>query len=160
MRFYTTYASPIGTLWIEIADNALTGIWITGQKHFPGDLTSRASENFDHPLLTEVTNWLKEYFNGGRPDPTIIELAPEGSYFQKSVWKLLLAIPYGQTVTYGALATAIGKPNACQAVGNAVGKNPISILIPCHRVLGASGSLTGYAGGIINKQFLLKLEHE
>lgn len=160
MRFYTTCASPIGILWIETTDNALTGIWIDGQKHFPCDLSSRAVENSCHPLLMQAKNWLRDYFDGLNPDPSGLKLAPEGSAFQKDVWELLLTIPYGQTMTYGALAKAIGKPNASQAIGSAVGRNPISIIIPCHRVLGADGSLTGYAGGIRNKQFLLKLEQK
>lgn len=111
----------------------------------------------EHPVfdLTEVQ--LREYFAGKRKSFTV-PLAPEGTEFQKSVWMQLRKIPFGETITYGEQARRLGKPSAARAVGAANGKNPISILVPCHRVIGATGSLTGFAGGLDVKQKLLALE--
>ena len=102
--------------------------------------------------------WLDRYFNGEKPKISELSLAPRGSDFRQEVWKILCEIPYGQTLTYGQIASKISKTMSAQAVGGAVGHNPISILIPCHRVLGANGKLTGYAGGLDKKIELLKLE--
>jgi methylated-DNA-[protein]-cysteine S-methyltransferase len=104
-----------------------------------------------------VTRQLGEYFAGTRREFDL-ELAPRGSAFERAVWRLLTKIPYGETRTYGQLAAELGDLGAAQAVGNANGWNPISIIVPCHRVIGASGGLTGYAGGTARKRFLLSLE--
>ena len=102
------------------------------------------------------SQWLSEYFNGQMPDPNSLPVKLNGTFFQESVWNALLKIPYGQTTTYKEIAVLSGNPRASQAVGNAVGRNPISIIIPCHRVLGRNNSLIGYAEGL---KYLLTLEH-
>lgn len=111
------------------------------------------------PLLQEAANRLNEYLAGERTE-FHLPLQPEGTPFQQSCWKVLLTVPYGETITYGEQANLLGNPNASRAVGRANGMNPISIFIPCHRVIGANGSLTGYAGGVEIKKRLLDLERE
>ena len=118
---------------------------------------------YDLPVFRDATVWLDRYFAGEPLDPTELPLSPEGSPFRQLIWQLLLQIPYGQTVSYGTLAKKaadiLGKPKmSAQAVGQAVGANPIAVIIPCHRVVGADGALTGYAGGIHYKKALLELE--
>lgn len=109
------------------------------------------------PVLSQAKKQLEEYFFGNRTDFTI-PLAPHGTVFQRQVWKELQKIPYGETRTYGQIAAAVGNPRSSRAVGMANHNNPIMILIPCHRVIGSNGKLTGYAGGLDKKEFLLKLE--
>jgi methylated-DNA-[protein]-cysteine S-methyltransferase len=111
----------------------------------------------DATRLAEPIHQLTEYFNGTRRTFNL-RLAPQGTPFQQRVWQELLTIPYGETRSYGELARQIGQPNASRAVGLANGANPISIVVPCHRVIGANGTLTGYGGGLKNKQWLLTLE--
>lgn len=135
--------------------NALTGLWFVGQRHFPENLSK--IEEGDCLVFDQTKVWLEAYF-AKKPLPPLPDVAPQGTAFQQAVWAQLQTIPYGQTTTYGAIAKAIGKPKGAQAIGGAVGHNPISILIPCHRVLGADGSLTGYAGGLERKMALLELE--
>ncbi len=134
---------------------AVCGVWFLGQKHFP------SSDDFikkdDLAIFKKVRQWLDDYFNGMNPEIDF-ELKPKGSDFRCKVWRILCEIPYGETLTYGEIASRISDTMSAQAVGGAVGHNPISILIPCHRVLGAGGKLTGYAGGIERKIELLKLE--
>ena len=120
-------------------------------------------ENKNEKILIKTKKWLDEYFNGEKPKITELDLAPIGSAFAKNVWKILCEIPYGKVTTYGEIAKKMAKimhkeKMSAQAVGGAVGHNPISIIIPCHRVVGANGSLTGYAGGIDKKIYLLKHE--
>jgi methylated-DNA-[protein]-cysteine S-methyltransferase len=114
------------------------------------------------PVLDAAQAWLEDYFVGKRPEPARLPLNPKGTEFQKAVWRLLLEIPYGQVTTYGALAAKLAQERggrmSAQAIGGAVGRNPISIIIPCHRVIGADGRLTGYAGGLWRKEALLRLE--
>lgn len=148
--------SPMGTLYITCQGDAITGLWIDGQAHFP-DL-SNFQKCDDEPALMAAKLWIGRYLQGEKPDPKDLLLMPEGTPFQRKVWDQLKTIPYGQTVSYGQIASAIGKPKAFQAVGNAIGRNPISIIIPCHRVIGSDGRLTGYAGGLPAKQYLLELE--
>jgi methylated-DNA-[protein]-cysteine S-methyltransferase len=114
-------------------------------------------EDDKHSILTETERQLKEYFSGQR-ETFSVALDMRGTDFQRDVWKALLAIPFGETRSYGQLATQIGNSKAMRAVGAANGRNPISILVPCHRVIGASGALTGFAGGLATKAQLLKLE--
>jgi methylated-DNA-[protein]-cysteine S-methyltransferase len=161
---YTTkYESPLGDIILAAEDDALIGLWLEGQKYFLGSLRERPAVNDGIPIFIQAKQWLNRYFKGDKPDINELKLAPVGSDFRKAVWKLLCEIPYGKVVTYGEIAEQIaamrgtGKMSA-QAVGGAVGHNPISIIIPCHRVVGADGSLTGYAGGIDKKLRLLKLE--
>lgn len=116
----------------------------------------------DAPVLAQARSWLDRYFAGGRPDPAELPLAPHGTPFRRTVWEALLTIPYGETVTYGWLAQRVGDMRgtrtSARAVGGAIGANPIGIIVPCHRVVGASGSLTGFGGGIGTKVALLRHE--
>ena len=158
--YVTKISSPVGNLLLASDGQALTGLWLEGQKYFAATLDDNAAECSELPVFRQTTEWLDAYFEKS-PLPALPPLAPMGSAFRQAVWKLLLEIPYGQTTTYGELARGLrenGVSAAPQAVGGAVGHNPISILIPCHRVLGADGSLTGYAGGVETKRFLLTLE--
>ena len=157
--FTCVITTPLGQIRVAAEDGALRGLWFIGQKYFP-----RGVENWiekpDYPVFASLGTWLKEYFAGKNP-PLDIPLSPAGTDYQKAVWKLLLEIPYGKTTTYGAITAQLcagGRKASAQAVGGAVGHNPISIIIPCHRVVGADGSLTGYAGGLEKKRKLLELE--
>lgn len=141
--------SPVGPLTLTQEDQALTGL------HF-GEHPQQGAEG-PTPLLEEAARQLEEYFAGQRKEFSL-PLAPKGTEFQLRVWQALLQIPYGETRSYGELAAMVGNPKACRAVGGANHRNPLSILIPCHRVVGTKGSLTGYAGGLSVKEFLLKLE--
>jgi methylated-DNA-[protein]-cysteine S-methyltransferase len=157
---FTHYASPIGRLLLigEIVDGALSvaGIYFVGaSKHAAITIPEGALE--DASGFAHVIEQLEAYFSGRRT-AFDIPLAPRGTAFQRQVWKALAEIPYGTTTTYAAVARSIGKPNAVRAVGAANGRNPISIVVPCHRVIGQDGTLTGYAGGIENKRALLDLE--
>jgi len=164
MIYKTTYKSPIGILTIASKNEKLIGLWIEGQKYFASDIKETMIENDNLEIFCETKNWLKRYFKGEKPTPEELTLSPEGSEFRQTVWQVLCKIPYGQTITYGEIANIIAKQKGLtkmspQAVGNAVGHNPISIIIPCHRVIGSNGSLTGYAGGINTKIKLLELEN-
>ncbi|UOZ05762.1 MULTISPECIES: methylated-DNA--[protein]-cysteine S-methyltransferase [unclassified Amycolatopsis] len=152
---HTVIDSPIGPLTlVGDAAGALLGLYFDGHLRTPRmtDLGERTETGFE-----VVEAQLGEYFAGTRREFDL-ELAPRGSAFEKQVWDLLTKIPFGETRTYGQLAAALGDPGAAQAVGNANGWNPISVIVPCHRVVGTSGSLTGYAGGLARKRFLLSLE--
>lgn len=158
--YLTKLPSPVGTLHLSSDGNSITGLWIEGQKYFAATLGPDVEIQDNLPVFRQAAAWLNAYF-AGRPLPALPPLAPHGSSFRQTVWKLLMDIPQGQTTTYGALAGKLreqGIPAAPQAVGGAVGHNPVSILIPCHRCVGSSGSLTGYAGGIAVKKYLLELE--
>lgn len=139
--------SPVGRLLIQAEDGAIT---LLERRTLP--LAPPQT-----PLLCQAAQSLESYF-AGRLRSFSLPLAPRGTPFQQAVWAQLLQIPYGETRSYGALARALGKPGAARAVGMANHCNPISILIPCHRVIGADGSLTGYGGGLDMKRYLLKLE--
>ena len=161
MTFTQHYDSPLGGILLAADEIGLTGLWFDGQKYFARGLSSEREER-ELPVLLEAKRWLDIYFTGKEPE-FLPPLAPDGSEFRKEVWKLLLTIPYGKTMTYGEIGRKIAemtgkKHMSAQAVGGAVGHNPISILVPCHRVVGTNGSLTGYAGGIEKKIGLLKLE--
>lgn len=162
MIFIQHYDSPLGGILLAANETGLTGLWFDGQKFFARDLPAERVEQ-NTPALSEVKRWLDIYFAGKEPD-FMPPLHPIGSAFRRSVWDILLRIPYGQTTTYGEIARQLaekqGRPRiAAQAVGGAVGHNKISIIIPCHRVVGTNGSLTGYAGGIDKKVKLLEWEH-
>ena len=155
------YDSPLGRILLAADETGLRGLWFDGQKYFARSLPAEHIEQ-DTPALAEAKRWLDIYFAGKEPDFTP-PLHPAGSAFRQSVWEILLKIPYGQTVTYGDIARQLaakqGLANmSAQAVGGAVGHNEISVIIPCHRVVGTNGSLTGYAGGIDKKIKLLELE--
>lgn len=154
--FICDYESPLGRMLLAADDAGLTGAWFYGQRYFARGLADGEKGMGEDPALTVACRWLDAYFAGKRPDAADVPLAPRGTAFQRRVWDALLAIPYGETRTYGELAAVLG--SSPRAVGAAVGRNPISVIIPCHRVLGADGSLTGYAGGLARKQALLELE--
>jgi len=153
---YTTMPSPLGTLQLTAEDGHLTGVHFPGQKHDrpaqPGWL-----RDDDEPVLVQARAQLAAYFDGTRNDFDL-PLAPAGTDFQQAVWRALLEVPFGATSTYGAIAQTIRRPSAVRAVGAAVGANPIGIIVPCHRIIGRDGSLTGYAGGLDRKVKLLALE--
>ncbi len=152
----TRIDTPLGPMTATRSAKGLSGLWFESQKHYP-DLSGVPSGK--DPLFEQLAAGLTRYFDGGElPD---LPLDPQGTAFQQDVWKALLDIGAGGVDSYGALARRIGRPKAVRALGAAVGRNPISLLIPCHRVLGATGELTGYAGGIERKKSLLQLEkHE
>lgn len=154
-------STPLGSYLIAAEGPAITGIWREGQKHFPaadrlGALLTGPGAEAD-ALLADAAAQLHAYLSGGRTD-VVLPLAPRGTAFQQRVWERLQQIPRGETTTYGQIARDLEAPKAAQAVGSAVGSNPISIVIPCHRVLSSTGALTGYAGGVETKQALLALE--
>lgn len=162
MTFTQRYNSPMGGILLAADEIGLTGVWFDGQKYFARGLPEEQTER-NTPVLSAAKRWLNVYFTGREPD-FMPPLNPIGSGFQRAVWELLLQIPYGQTTTYGALAQKLAQQQglahmSAQAVGGAVGRNKISILIPCHRVVGTGGRLTGYAGGVDRKAGLLELEH-
>ncbi|WP_341208697.1 methylated-DNA--[protein]-cysteine S-methyltransferase [uncultured Sphingomonas sp.] len=156
MLYRTTLPSPLGELTLVADDAALVAILWPDDK--PGRVQLEATaERPDHPVLAAAATQLREYFAGKRT-AFDLPLAPRGTAFQCDVWRALDAIPYGETRSYADIARAIGRPTATRAVGAANGRNPISIVTPCHRVIGRSGALTGFAGGLAAKQHLLALE--
>lgn len=161
MQYTSHYESPIGGILLAADQKGLTGLWFDGQKYYANHLDSEHEEK-NLPIFEETKRWLTIYFSGREPDFTP-SLHIQGSSFQLAVWEILQKIPYGKTMTYGEIAEIIAKQKglprmSAQAVGGAVGHNRISIIVPCHRVVGANGSLTGYAGGIDKKVKLLALE--
>lgn len=160
MEHAILYDSPLGRLTLAADESGITGLWLPGQKYSPVPMPPLGEET---PAHAAARQWLDAYFAGEKPDLASLVLCPRGSAFRQAVWQCLREIPYGQVITYGALAekaaARLGRPRvAAQAVGGAVGHNPISILIPCHRVVGANGDLTGYAGGLEKKLWLLRWE--
>ena len=155
--FFDEIASPVGRLRLIASGEALVGIWF---EH--GRDASRSRPDLtraDSPILESTRVQLEEYFAGQRREFDL-PLDPRGTDFQRRVWRQLLRIPYGETTSYGALARELGDAGASRAVGLANGSNPIPIVIPCHRVIGADGSLTGFGGGLPIKQALLELESQ
>ncbi len=154
--YQTSIASPVGCLNAVASDAGLVALeWPHRTLKF---LENRALKSHaDHPILKQTRIELEEYFSQNRREFSI-PLVFYGSAFQQQVWRALRAIPYGETRSYKHIAEHISNPKACQAVGLALNKNPISILAACHRVVGSSGKLTGYAGGLANKSYLLRLE--
>jgi methylated-DNA-[protein]-cysteine S-methyltransferase len=152
--YCTEFASPIGKLRLTGTGAALTGVFMETERH--ASAQSRDAIRDAAPLC-EARQQLDEYFGGERREFSLV-LDADGTEFQRSVWRALRGIPYGATASYGDIAKRIRNPKAVRAVGLANGRNPISIIIPCHRVIGADGSLTGYGGGIERKRFLLALE--
>lgn len=148
--------SPVGRLRLIANEKALVAVLWKNEQPKRIQLAELVVEP-EHPVLLQVRQQLEEYFEGNR-QRFDIPLDFAGTEFQKLVWTELLKIPYGQTRSYGQIAQAIGRPKAMRAVGAANGRNPISIIAPCHRVIGASGALTGFAGGLDNKTILLNLE--
>ena len=153
MNRYTYLESPIGRLLLQTDGAALTGLTMDVAGRSPHGLTE-ATEDASAGPLPQAVHQLSEYFSGQRRDFDL-PLRLHGTEFQQRVWQVLKQIPYGQTWSYGELARSVGNPAASRAVGLANGRNPISILVPCHRVIGADGSLTGYGGGVERKRWLL-----
>ena len=149
MNYTYTYETAIGTIQLEATDAAITKLLFGTQP--------TAAAKTETPLIKTAHRQLAEYLAGSRR-VFDLPLSPQGTPFQKTVWTQLLKIPYGETASYGEIARMAGNPKACRAVGMANNRNPISIFIPCHRVIGADGSLTGYGGGLEIKRFLLELE--
>ncbi len=147
--------TPLGPLIALASDAGLMGLWFDRQQHEPGAL--RADVDPGQRWIAQARAELDEYF-AGRLREFRVALAPQGTAFQEAVWLRLREIALGDTVSYGRIAREVGKPSAPRAVGAAVGRNPLSIIVPCHRVVGENGTLTGYAGGLPRKQFLLDLE--
>lgn len=156
---YTEMNSPVGRLKLFAKDNQLTAIFWDNQDFAPLSVAAKKATAKD-TVLREAKKQLQEYFAGKRTTFDL-SLAPKGTDFQQQVWKALRKIPHGKTWSYSDIAKRIAKPNASRAVGAAIGKNPLSIVVPCHRVIGANGKLTGFAGGLEKKAILLNLEgHE
>ena len=147
---HTTFSSPIGPLTLHAENGAITGVWMEDDPHL-------AERRDDTPPLEDARRQLEAYFAGELRDFDL-PIAPAGSQFQLRVWEELRAIPYGETISYGELARRVGDPGAARAVGLANGKNPLPVIVPCHRVIGADGSLTGFGGGLDRKRRLLELE--
>lgn len=161
MQYISHYQSPLGGILLAADAAGLTGLWFEGQKYFALYL-DREHEEKELPVFEQAKKWLDLYFSGREPDFKV-PLHFTGTDFQNEVWEILYSIPYGRIMTYGEIAGRLAaqrgiKHMSAQAVGGAVGRNEISIIVPCHRVVGANGSLTGYAGGIDKKIALLKLE--
>ncbi len=151
--------TPLGPMTAAASAAGLAGLWFDGQAHHPGALD--APQDSGQRWLKAAATSLTRYFSTNTGPPELragLQLDLQGTPFQRAVWQALLALPPGASGTYGGIARAVGSPAAVRAVGAAVGRNPVSILVPCHRVVGADGSLTGYAGGLARKQALLRLE--
>lgn len=162
MQYINHYHSPIGDILLSADSIGLTGLWFEGQKYYALYL-DKDHEEKELPIFADTKRWLDIYFSGKEPDFSL-PLHFTGTEFQNEVWEILASIPYGKTMTYGEIAQKIAanrglKRTSAQAVGGAVGHNEISIIVPCHRVVGTNGSLTGYAGGIEKKIALLTLEN-
>lgn len=159
----TTVHSPLGRLRLCATPRGLAGLWFHDQRHLPeAACFERWATQDHHPVLLEAQRQLKSFFAGevqslNHPMGVPLDLSA-GTAFQREVWATLLAIPAGDTTTYGEVALRIGRPAAVRAVGAAVGRNPISLIVPCHRVLAGNGALTGYAGGLSRKTALLQHE--
>lgn len=154
--FALHYDSPLGGMTMVSDGTALIALWFEGTRDGMR-YSDRMSATTMLPVFDETQRWLDLYFVGKRPD-FIPLLAPKGTPFQLRIWDILLTIPYGVTMSYGDIARRISPTMSAQAVGGAVGRNPIGIIIPCHRVIGADGSLTGYGGGLERKRWMLKME--
>jgi methylated-DNA-[protein]-cysteine S-methyltransferase len=152
----TTWTSPLGPMLLAASPDGLTGAWFDGQRHFAGrDAAWTIDAN--RPILREAVRELRAYFDG-RLRAFDLPLDPQGTPFQRSIWHAIARVPYGSTITYADLARDAGAQGAARAAGAATGRNPLSIVVPCHRIVGASGALTGYAGGLARKRALLDLE--
>lgn len=153
--FIQYYDSPLGKMLLAADEIGLIGVWFENQKYYANGLKEPIEE--ETAVLKETKEWLNLYFKGKEPK-ALPKMHLIGTRFQKKVWQLLLKIPYGKTMTYKDIARMISPTMSAQAVGSAIGHNKISVLIPCHRVIGSNNSLTGYAGGIEKKEYLLKFE--
>jgi methylated-DNA-[protein]-cysteine S-methyltransferase len=154
-------ASPLGPIVIAASNNGLAGLWFADNQRYLPTATSGPTawpENTNHAILKQASQQLSEYFAGQRRHFDLPLDLSCGTVFQQSVWQALLGIAPGEVISYGEVSRRIGNPTAVRAVGGAVGRNPVSIIVPCHRVMGTSGALTGYGGGLDRKTALLRLE--
>jgi methylated-DNA-[protein]-cysteine S-methyltransferase len=152
----TRHTTALGPVLLAATPRGLAGLWFDGQRHHPD--TTGWQFDAAHPVLRAAIEQLDAYFAGQRTTFDLPLDLQHGTAFQQSVWQALLAIPRGASTSYGELGQRIGAPGAARAIGAAVGRNPLSVVVPCHRVLGAGGALTGYAGGLDRKTALLRLE--
>jgi methylated-DNA-[protein]-cysteine S-methyltransferase len=148
--------TPLGPITVAASAKGLAGLWFDAQAHHPGPLD--APVDAQQPFIAQAADELDRYWRGALRGRFKVQLDAQGTPFQLAVWRTLLDIPAGRTSTYAAVAASAGSPRAVRAAGAAIGRNPMSIIVPCHRVLGGNGSLTGYAGGLPRKQALLGLE--
>ena len=155
--YRSTLSTPIGPIQLIADDHTLLKIRLPDSKHRQNSALRSAPD--DHPFIARAKEQLREYFQGSR-QRFDLSLCPLGTTFQEEVWACIQDIPYGETKTYSEIATALGNVNKARAVGGAANKNPLPIVIPCHRVIGSSGRLTGFSGGLATKQFLLDLEEK
>jgi len=157
MIYYTEHPSPLGSLLLAASERGLCGVFFEEHKYFNGPLGWQRDPV--HPHLCNAARQLDEYF-AGRRSVFDIPLDLSGTPFQQAVWEALQALPFGGTTSYQAIAQRIANPKAVRAAGTAIGRNPVSIIVPCHRVLGTAGALSGYAGGLVRKQYLLAHERQ
>lgn len=155
-RVWTEITTHLGIVTLAATPLGVSGVWFLGQRHYPQGPLGRRDDQ--HPLLLRAQQQLQAYFAGTRREFTLPLDLDAGTAFQQSVWRTLLQIPVGATRSYAAISAQLGRPTAARAVGSAVGRNPLSIIVPCHRVVGTNGALTGYAGGLARKAQLLALE--
>ncbi len=156
MRYYDTFESPHGGMLLVANEEGLAGVYFDRQKHHP-KLQTDWIKNLRHKILRQAKRELQEYFAGKRKRFEVA-LDPEGTPFQRAVWKAISTVGFGKTISYGELARRAGSPGSARAAGAATGRNPLGIIVPCHRIMGSDGSLTGYAGGLQRKRALLELE--
>ena len=156
MTIYDYYQSPFGRMLLAADEKAITSVSFAGQKYAP-----RVARNWKrdarHAPIRQAKRELAEYF-GGRRKRFTVKLAPDGTQFQRAVWKAIAQVGFGKTIAYAELARRAGHPGSARAAGAATGRNPIGIIVPCHRIVGSNGALTGYAGGLAKKRALLALE--
>ncbi len=156
MLYYDYYHSPRGRMLLVADHHALTGVYFAGQKYHPRiDKDWKRADT--HAPISQAKRELSEYFDGQRKRFTV-KIAPQGTPFQRAIWKAIAGVPFGHTIAYGQLAARAGYPGSARAAGAATGRNPLGIIVPCHRIVGSNGSLTGYAGGLTKKRALLALE--
>ena len=155
---YTRQPTPLGEVVLAATEQGLMGCWFHNQAHFPDMKAWQRADQ--HPLLRHAHQQWDAFFKGQLKQFDLPLHYPWGTPFQQQVWTALQSIPYGKTASYGDIARDVGRPRAFRAVGAAVGRNPLSLIIPCHRVMGVNGALTGYAGGLHRKQSLLLLESQ
>ena len=155
-EFFSEFSTPVGVLTLVATERGLGGVFFERHAHFQG--TAKMQRADDLPVFDMAREQLTEYFAGKRSSFSVPLDLSAGTVFQQQVWRLLAEIPYGKTLSYAGLAEKLANPKAVRAVGAANGRNPFSILLPCHRVIASDGRLTGYAGGLENKAFLLKFE--
>jgi len=158
MRYYECYDSPQGQMLLVADGERLSGVYFDGQKYV-AHIAPGWRRDACHPPLRQAKRELTEYF-GGERKRFEVAIAPEGTPFQRSVWKAISSVGFGETITYGELADRAGCPGSARAAGAATGRNPIGVIVPCHRIVGANGSLTGYAGGLDKKRALLAFESQ